>query len=751
MLNPLKMNKLIIALAVLAMAVSSCNGNRPENWKDGKEKAVDALIERVTPGRSGSFELRLQDGYDGQNEFYAYSTSGNKILLEGNTTVSLAVAYYQYLRKFCSVNLSFCGSHVELPEKLPLPYSVKGKINGRFRSFFNYCSFSYTGAWWNWDDWQWTIDFLAMNGINMPLQVTGLEGVWYNALLKTGYTDEQARQYLCGPAYFAWQWMGNIESFAGPLPKSWIDSHIELGKKVMQREIELGMHPIQQGFAGNVPAFFKEKYPDANIAAKEDWCGFPSVYQLDPTDPLFAEFGKTFFEEQKKLYGLHGFYASDPFHESKPVSTDSSYLAQVANAIMKLNKEADPDFRYWIMQGWTPTKGIVTAIPKDSLIILDLADPDYTPRKDGQERFWGYSYLAGNLHNFGGRVKLHGDINALAENQYMKALSSGEKAVGTGVFMEGICQNPMYYDLALQMPLMQSQANLQEWIEDYNAGRYGYFSDYTVSLSELLIKTAYKRGTDGTERSSAVAARPALHVKKSGPNGNFSFPYDNDSLKIIMDIALGLAPNTDGLKFDAVDIQRQYMSNLAYKILSRIEEAFNKGDIAEFDTYTKMYHSLLSDLDSLVGTRREYSFEDKIQKATAWATNPEEAELYDFNQSMQVTQWGPDRQSGTNYLFDYSWREWSGLIRDYYLPRWDMFHAMLREKLLDGSYRSYKDYEENLPRTSGREAIEADSFYRSLRNWEWAWITTPKNYSPRTYGNEYQTASLMYERWKDAL
>ena len=262
MLNPLKMNKLIIALAVLAMAVSSCNGNRPENWKDGKEKAVDALIERVTPGRSGSFELRLQDGYDGQNEFYAYSTSGNKILLEGNTTVSLAVAYYQYLRKFCSVNLSFCGSHVELPEKLPLPYSVKGKINGRFRSFFNYCSFSYTGAWWNWDDWQWTIDFLAMNGINMPLQVTGLEGVWYNALLKTGYTDEQARQYLCGPAYFAWQWMGNIESFAGPLPKSWIDSHIELGKKVMQREIELGMHPIQQGFAGNVPAFFKEKYPD---------------------------------------------------------------------------------------------------------------------------------------------------------------------------------------------------------------------------------------------------------------------------------------------------------------------------------------------------------------------------------------------------------------------------------------------------------------------------------------------------------
>ena len=167
--------KSFIAAAALAIALLvSCSKNSPSTWKDGKEKAVSALIERVTPGYSSSFIIRLSDG-EGPQKF-SYSTENGKILLEGNTTISLCVAYYQYLRKWCNVNLSFCGSHIELPETLPLPSKTEGTLNGEYRSFFNYCSFSYTAAWWDWEDWQWTIDFLAMNGINMPLQVTGLEG-----------------------------------------------------------------------------------------------------------------------------------------------------------------------------------------------------------------------------------------------------------------------------------------------------------------------------------------------------------------------------------------------------------------------------------------------------------------------------------------------------------------------------------------------------------------------------------------------
>ena len=48
----------------------------------------------------------------------------------------------------------------------------------------NYCTVSYTAAWWNWERWQQELDYMAMNAINMPLFSVGLDGVWYNTLLR---------------------------------------------------------------------------------------------------------------------------------------------------------------------------------------------------------------------------------------------------------------------------------------------------------------------------------------------------------------------------------------------------------------------------------------------------------------------------------------------------------------------------------------------------------------------------------------
>ena len=61
------------------------------------------------------------------------------------------------------------------------------------------------------------------------------------------------------------------QDYGGPLPKSWIDSHIRLGKQIIQRELELGMQPIQQGFSGYVPRELKAKYPHAKIQQQPSW------------------------------------------------------------------------------------------------------------------------------------------------------------------------------------------------------------------------------------------------------------------------------------------------------------------------------------------------------------------------------------------------------------------------------------------------------------------------------------------------
>jgi len=69
-----------------------------------------------------------------------------------------------------------------------------------------------------------------------------------------------------------------------------------------------------------------------------------------------------------------------------------------------------------------------------------------------QNNFCGHEIVVGNQHNFEGRINMHGDLNLVASNQYRKALNDGANTVGSGLFMEAVNQNPVYYDSAFEMP-----------------------------------------------------------------------------------------------------------------------------------------------------------------------------------------------------------------------------------------------------------------------------------------------------------
>ena len=48
----------------------------------------------------------------------------------------------------------------------------------RFRYYQNVCTVSYSSVWWDWTRWQRHIDWMAMNGINLPLAFTGQEAIF---------------------------------------------------------------------------------------------------------------------------------------------------------------------------------------------------------------------------------------------------------------------------------------------------------------------------------------------------------------------------------------------------------------------------------------------------------------------------------------------------------------------------------------------------------------------------------------------
>jgi alpha-N-acetylglucosaminidase len=573
----------------------------------------------------------------------------------------------------------------------------------------------------------------------MPLSVVGLEGVWYHALLRVGYTDEEARDFLVGPAYLAWQWMTNIESANGPLPKSWIDKHIQLGKRIIERQVSLGMQPIQQGFSGYVPRKFIEKFPEAKIAYGSGWCSFDATAQLDPLDSLFKQFGQIFLEEQQRLFGSYGYYAADPFHEGTPPQKDKPYLHAVGKAIHELLTGFDSD-AHIVMQAWSIREDIVKAIPKDRVLILDLAGSKY--KEKGKEGFWGYNFVVGNLHNFGGRINLHGDVRLLASNQFAIAKSIYPHAVGAGLFMEAIEQNPLYYDLAFEMPFHQHEIDPKPWIKNYLMRRYGKEVDAMDYMAELLLDGPYKQGTNGTENSSIIAARPALEVKKSGPNAGFSIPYDAKSLVRLWKLLLKerSLQKSDGYRFDVMDIGRQVLSNLGQEIHKEAIKSYKEGNEKNFIKHSTRFLGLLKDVDMLLGSRSDFNFNTWLAAAQAQADNEEEKALYTYNASLLVTWWGGDKEPS---IFDYSWREWNGLIGDYYYGRWKLFYDMLGQSLKKGV--PYE--EEGLKMVHGRESLRANAFYNQLADWESVWIKKAKKPVAPTFGKELTYAQNLLSKY----
>ena len=71
-------------------------------------------------------------------------------------------------------------------------------------------------SWWDWKRWEKEIDWMALHGINMPLAITGEEYTWYLVYEEMGFTDEELKDFFCGPSYFAWFWMGNLDVWAAP-------------------------------------------------------------------------------------------------------------------------------------------------------------------------------------------------------------------------------------------------------------------------------------------------------------------------------------------------------------------------------------------------------------------------------------------------------------------------------------------------------------------------------------------------------
>nr|XP_014430362.2 alpha-N-acetylglucosaminidase [Pelodiscus sinensis] len=223
----------------------------------------------------------------------------------------------------------------------PIPHhpQISATSPNRFRYYQNVCTQSYSFVWWDWPRWEREIDWMALHGINLALAFTGQEAVWQRVYLSLGLNQSEIDEYVTGPAFLAWNRMGNLHTWDGPLPLSWNLKQLYLQYKILERMRSLGMIPVLPAFAGHVPKGLLRVFPRINATQLRSWssfnCTYSCAYLLDPGDPMFQVIGAVFLKELIREFGTDHVYGADTFNEMSPRSSDPAYLSGISAAVFK--------------------------------------------------------------------------------------------------------------------------------------------------------------------------------------------------------------------------------------------------------------------------------------------------------------------------------------------------------------------------------------------------------------------------------
>ena len=681
---------LFTAIAAMFFMAASCS---PAGPADPQVEAARALAQRVVGPQASHFVFEKAEG---EGDFFRLEQRGRKLAVIGNDANSMAVGLNHYLKYYCHVEYGWlAGDTFTLPKRLPaVPEPVEARARVRDRFFLNYCTYGYTMPWWQWSDWEHFIDWMALNGINLPLSITGQESIWYQIWTEMGLTDEEVRQYFTGPAHLPWHRMQNIDRWFGPLPKSWLDGQLALQKQIVARERELDMKPVLPAFSGHVPRELARLYPDAPLTKNEDWSGYTPEYScsfLDPMSSLFSDIQKKFVEKETEIYGTDHVYGIDIFNELTPPSWEPDYLARVSRQVYESLEQADPE-AVWLQMGWLfynerkywtedRVEAYLTSFPKERQILLDY----FCERQEvwkRTDRFYGVPYIWCYLGNFGGNTALVGRFRDLDEKIENALVNGGGNLCGLGSTLEGFDCNPYVYEFIFEKAWdLPQHRNLDRWTEALADQRTGVPDSHARAAWKLLIDSVYvDSATPG--QASFVNQRPAIGRSRTR-YANARLLYDNRHLCTALGLLLEADGRNNAYSFDLANLTRQLLANEFDRTKGRYEAAVAAGDRAQMKELSAGMLEILDDIDRVLGTQGYFLVGKWISDARSWGADEAEKAYFERNARNLITTWS-DKDMLLN---DYASRTWNGLVRTYYKVRWEKFFAAVESAMdADGSF-----------------------------------------------------------------
>ncbi|XP_050154004.1 alpha-N-acetylglucosaminidase [Malus sylvestris] len=758
-----------------------------------QEAAAKAVLERLLPTHVHSFDFKIvsQDACGGRscfmlNNYNLSSGHGPEIQVKGTTAVEIASGLHWYLKYWCGAHVSWDKTGGAQLASIPSPGSLPRVRDEGLRIqrpvpwnyYQNVVTSSYSFVWWDWERWQKEIDWMALQGINLPLAFTGQESIWQKVFMDFNISKEDLNDFFGGSAFLAWARMGNLHAWGGPLSQNWLDQQLVLQKQILSRMLELGMTPVLPSFSGNVPVTLKKVYPSANITRLGEWNtvdGDPRwccTYLLDPSDPLFVEIGMAFVRRQVEEYGdVTDIYNCDTFNENTPPTNDTAYISSLGAAVYKAMSKGDKD-AVWLMQGWLfysdsafwkppQMKALLHSVPFGKMIVLDLF-ADVKPIWKTSSQFYGTPYIWCLLHNFGGNIEMYGILDAISSGPVDARTSENSTMVGVGMCMEGIEHNPVVYELTSEMAFRSEKVQVQDWLKIYSRRRYGNAVPQVEAAWDILHQTIYNC-TDGIadHNTDFIVKLPDWdpspnHISNiSKQNQMQSFiPLDKkrrvllqktssnlpqahlwystqevvNALRLFLDTGNEFSGSLT-YRYDLVDLTRQVLSKLANRVYLDAVTAYRRRDVKAYSHHSQKFVQLIMDIDELLASDDNFLLGTWLESAKNLAANPTEMQQYEWNARTQVTMWFDNTKTNQSRLHDYANKFWSGLLKSYYLPRASTYFGLLSKSLRDN-----KDFE--------------------LEEWRKEWIAYSNNwqagtelYRVKAKGDALAISKALYEKY----
>ena len=701
----------IITLTYTKMEGGDGEGGDEGDDDDDVEPSLNSVVDLVNriggDNAASKFKFVLDPALavEGKETFVLGSEDG-KVLIKGSTLSAITTGIGWYLNNVAHINIAWnslneaTGAYVTLPSSLPLPAETETHTSdAQYRYYLNYCTFGYSMSTWTWERWQKEIDWMALHGVNMPLQIVGLEVVWRNFLMeKCGYAEDAAESFIAGPSFTPWWAMNNLEGWGGTTNDAWFARQENLAKDILARQRALGMEPVLPGFSGMMPS--------ADGQNGGNWCNFTRPQIISPTAVNFETLAADYYACLEAVMGKSQYYSMDPFHEGAGDNATAEAYTAIYNAMEKAKSGSQ-----WLIQQWQWYGGnqalSLQAVPAGKLIVLDLFS-------DGQPEFDSYNYNGYDpqdamycvVPNFGGRSGLMGRLQSVVDGYFnYKGKYANLKGICTAP--ESIEQTPITYDLVYQLPWMGSRPDVATWVANYTVARYGQDNEVVKEAWDLLRQGPLNYNTDGIQGpvEDVWAARPNLDANPASFWGKtLSTPLADDQSgmtpgntyivarrQMLIDAVYKLLAQKDALaladgsiyksnyNYDIVEFGSAVMADYAHDLLLGIKAAKEAGNTKLYEDRKKAFLQLILDMDAFKGTNLNFRLgkwtegaREAAKEVEGWNEDTQNWLEFD-NARTLITTWGDYNQSNYGGLRDYSYRSWQGLLADYYYPRWKYY------------------------------------------------------------------------------